>query len=249
MKLKVLSLECDELIRNTNEETELDWRIKDSKSFDNNVFVYSILIKTSGKSIGARNKNSGKFEGLEEVMLDTGHELFKCRFIVIDTIHHNVYYDGNMKDVKTLLKDFFDIESSQISHIVDRDSLTAIKSIRISEVSGGQVFAEDQISTENQMIDEIFDTGRIEKRTYELVFADEGSLFNRDQFNRLLDEERSSRTTVRVKGFDEEGNQVVLASQIAREVNFLPDIVSWSDKINLSLDIIYRELGEVVMLR
>ncbi|QIK86544.1 hypothetical protein G7061_07945 [Erysipelothrix sp. HDW6B] len=250
MILKILKIDCEDMSRNNNDYSAIADRIKEHKSFDSNmIHIYSMYIKTSGNSIGARDRNEGNYEGLTIVMDELEYDLVKCRFIIVDTRNCNVYYDGNLTDVTLILKDFFSVNSSQISHVIERDDLEKIKSLKLTTKSEGQMVLNEPVNPEMEMIDSIFESERIKTRSYELFFGDEGSRFiHRDRFNNLMDDSAGSRTIITAKGFDAEGRQVVLGSQISKKVELLKEYSSWNDKVTLPLETIYEELRREVTL-
>lgn len=251
MILKILKIDSGHVRRNKIIDSSINKRIKETKSFNfDSIYIFSVFIKTSGESIGARDRERGEFEDLTKVMDKLKYDLFKCRFIIVDTKNSNVYYDGNMTDVKIILNDFFDVDFSDISIVVDRDDLILLNEIEVTTQSQGQMVLEEPIDIENEKLEEIFEKDRLVKKTFKMFFGSKGThIVKRDKFNQLFENSEKSRTLITAKGLDEEGRQVLLGSRISKKIEILPNHKSWSERVTLPLEKIYEALGEVVDLR
>lgn len=250
MNLKVLHIDNKKIERNNKGfESIIQSRIIKEENFKNKrYYVYSAYVKSSSESYGIQEPD-GSISSLTDSLDKEKKHLLKCRFIVVDIDNKLVYYDGNLNDIKEILQELFDIKYSQILVNVDLEEFERLKKVKIRTIKNGQMSTsnlDDRYDSRNDFIDDIaLDVGEIESTTYEVQFKRKGCLFNKDRFKEIVSDNQSGLRIITAEGYDKDGHEIKLSSQIMKKVTILESNSSWKKRLELELFQVLNALLEV----
>ncbi|QIK57779.1 hypothetical protein G7059_07975 [Erysipelothrix sp. HDW6A] len=249
MKLKVLTIESERVRRNeVNINTILENRIlEEDKSANGRYFAYKHIIESQSNDHGVLQQ-TGTMQSLGDRLASRGEKLIKCRFIVVDTLSKNVYYDGNQTDIRIVLMELFDVHYKEIMFVTDIDSFYKLRQLKIKTTPSGQIGMDDDISilsSQEDMFKDLCEDGsQVASTVFEVNFIKEGAVFKKDAFKKIASRSKKGLITITAKGFDEDGNEVKLSSKISKEILVLPEVSSWEDKLYLKLGYLVSSLVE-----
>lgn len=238
LNLKILYIDVDNLRRNDRStENVIQSRIMLEADFKEKTFyVFRAYVKSNSESFGVQSED-GEVYPLSDSLERENKQLLKCRYIVVDTISRQVYYDGSLEDTRELLKELFDIESKSILVNIEVDEFVRLKKMRIRTINIGQMSDSDldsRYSYKNDFIDDIAsNTGEIESTNYEIIFKKSGALINRDRFKEVVRDCQVGLRTITAEGFDKDGNVIKLSSQISKKITILESESSWIKRLEL----------------
>lgn len=247
MILKVLSIESKNIIRNgINALTCFDSRMRIEEIFANNTFfAYSYIMESKSDSAGV-GAIRGKQQSLMTFLGSSGQQLLKCRFIFVDISKKIILYDGSIQEVNELMKNLFNVKSSEINPIVELDEIKKLREITITTTANGQMKASDIDSfnpRDNDLIKDLsVDVGQVSSSTYKVSFVKEGALFKHDKLKEIVQDTNGGLRRIIVTGLDEKGTEIKLASLLSKRLVLFEDKSKWDDKINMDLNMVYEEI-------